>query len=262
MLTCETPKRKRLMRILITFFCLISISCSPFQVFNKYSYRQDKASHIKTVIITPIDMIRSNPKGTDYKKAKNLETAIEDYVRASGYSVMSNALLANKWRTEAQMAGGFFNPMSGEIDGVKISTCLMKAIGKTKEEEAFDGVVFAQLVERPAILMGDRVYWDGCSRKILDDNNDVVTGISWSGEMKAISLQIQVFDKNHQLIFQNIGPIEFPFELMSSYNSKEFVWKDTLQFNTDETKEGIGIAFYPFIGNVNYPKNPKFYEDQ
>ena len=141
------------------------------------------------------------------------------------------------------------------------NSCLIKVIAKTKETEKFDGVVFIQLIERPAKLMGDRVYWDGCSRKLLDDDGNVITEVSWRGEMNALSLLVQVFNDNHQLVFQNIGAIEFPFELKEEYDSKEFVWKKELQFNQDEIEEGISIAFHPLIYYSKYPKKPNYYEE-
>jgi hypothetical protein len=109
--------------------------------------------------------------------------------------------------------------------------------------------------------MGDRIYWDGCSRKIFDNKGDVITDVAWRGEMNALSLQTQVFDNQHNLIFQNIGAIEFPFELMESYTEKQFEWKKSLQFKDEEIEEGIRIALHPLVPYEMYPKEPNFYDE-
>jgi hypothetical protein len=240
--------------------CLSLISCSPYQKFFRYDYNLKEAERIRKVVITPIEMIRARPRGTDYAMMKNIEHIIKNYMERNGYVVVSNKILEENWKNEVKNMDGFFDPATGKIDASKISGCLIKTIAKTKETEEFDGVVFIPLIERPAKLMGDRVYWDGCARKLLNDNGDVITEVTWRGEMKALSLQIQVFDNNHHLVFQSVGGIEFPYELKEEYSSKEFAWKKKMQFKEDEIFEGIAIAFHPLIQYDKYPEKPVYYE--
>ena len=237
------------------------MSCSPYNKFFRYDYEVGRAKDIRSVVISPIDMIRDRPNGTDLTQIRKLEEKILNYLHTNGYVVEENELLVKNWQKEADKANGFFDPTTGKIDGSKISICLLKAIGKTREKQDFDGVMFLQLIERPAKLMGDRVYWDGCSRKLFDKNGDVITEVTWRGEMKALSLQVQLFDKEHKLVFQNIGAIEFPYELEESYTEKKFVWKSQLKFEDKEIEEGIKIALHPLIRFEGFPKNPNYYEE-
>jgi hypothetical protein len=240
---------------------LIFASCSPYQKYFKFDFEPQKAERIKSIVVTPIDMIQARPQGTDAATIKRFEMKIKEYLVSHEYIVESNDTLARNWKIESDKMDGFFDPSTGRLDAAKINICLIKAIAKTKEEQVFNGVLYIQLVERPAKLMGDRVYWDGCSRKLLDANGDVITATEWRGEMKGLSLQAQLFDGNHYMVFQNIGAIEFPFELDEDQNGKQFVWKKTLQFKDDEIKEGISIALHPLIPYDNYPRKPSFYEE-
>jgi hypothetical protein len=167
---------------------LVVMNCSPYQMYYKYELQNQDLKNLKSVIITPIDMIQMRPKGADLKKINELEELIKNYLTRNGYDVISNKLLVDNWHNEIKNIDGFFDPSTGELDAQKISVCLMKAIAKTKEEVKIDGVIFIQLIERPAKLIGDRVYWDGCSRKLLDEYGNELVDIIWQGEMKALSL--------------------------------------------------------------------------
>jgi hypothetical protein len=240
---------------------LFTVYCSPYQKYFPYQYEPLQANRVNSIVVTPIDMIRARPQGINTQKISKLEAKITDYLHTNRYEIESNDLLVKNWEHEAGEFGGFFNPYTGKIDASKIAMCLVKAIGKTHEEQNFDGVLFVQLIERPAKLMGDRVYWDGCSRKLLDDNGDVITDVTWRGEMAALSIQVQLFDNQHHLVFQNIAAIEFPYELVEDHMEKKFVWKKELLFKDEEIEEGIGIALHPLIHYDRYPAKPNYYEE-
>lgn len=244
--------------LLIALLC--TLGCSPYQKYFRYSYEAEQTKAIRSVVITPIDMIRALPQGSNTHGIRRLEKRIENHLRSSGYEVLPNGLLAKNWVFEVEKVDGFFDPTTGRIDASKIARCLANAIEKTRENQDIDGVVFVQIIERPAKMVGDRVYWDGCARRIFDSRGDIVSDVSWRGEMKALSLQVQLFDKQHNLVFQNIGGIEFPFELVEEYAETRLEWKKELRFRDEEVEEGARIALHPLVHYGNYPKEPRFYE--
>jgi hypothetical protein len=204
-------------------------------------------------------MIREPPQGLSPGKIRELEKSIEVYIREKGYHVGDNRQLAEEWKNEAQSEKGFYDPVSGQLDWPKIHACLMKAIERVNEKQNIDAVIFIQVVSRPARLMGDRVYWDGCSKKVYDDNGDEVLEVNWRGEIEGLSLRVQIFNRDRLLLFENIGALEFPYILHNSYQDINLKWKDTLRFDSNEIKEGMAIAFHPFIQDIRFPKHPKFY---
>ena len=119
----------------------------------------EKTESIHSIVITPIDMIRARPQGTDAMTIGKLELKLQNYLRSNGFAVEDNGLLVENWQNEAKEANGFFDPTTGKIDGAKISMCLQNAIGQTRKKQNFDGVLFVQLIERPAKLIADRAYW-------------------------------------------------------------------------------------------------------
>jgi hypothetical protein len=237
------------------------LTCTPFQQYFRYDYDEVKAKAIKSVVIVPADMVRERPRGMSAGDLRRFEDAFAGYVESHGYVVVNNASLMEKWRTEEKGAHGFFDPVSGKIDSAKLNVCLQRTIAQTHAEQDFDGVILPQFVLRPARLMGDRVYWDGSDRKIFEYNGDVVVNVDWRGEIDALSLQVQVFNKAHDEVLRNTGAIEFPFVLKKAYGREEFVWKDSLQLINEEIMEGIGVALHPFIPFADYPQRPRFSED-
>lgn len=240
---------------------VLCCTISPYLRYYPFNYRKDTDKKIRTVIIAPIDMVQTRPQGMSVEQLRWLEKELALYMQTNGYQTLPNDILQRLWNSETAAISGFFNPSNGKVDADKISTCLMRAIAKTRNEQAVDGVLFVQLVQRPAKLMGDRVYWDGGARRIYDENGNVTTGVSWSGEMSALSLQIQLFNSNHQIVFQSIGPVEFPFVYQSGFRERQFVWKKQFILDEDEIHEGIAIALHPLIPYAGYPKHPQFYTD-
>lgn len=256
----KLKKGKNMKNKILCIAILIGINCSPFQQYYKFSYDDLKVNKIKTIMLIPLAMIREPPQGASISTMNRLEESINAYLIKNGFNIISNELLTENWKEVIKGIPGFYDPATGQIDLNTINSCLLQAIEKTKQKKQFDGVLFFQLIERPANLMGDRVYWDGCSRHILDDDGQIITDVTWRGESKALSLLAQLFDGNNNLIFQNIGAIEFPYELQENYNSKELKWKDTLQFKQKDILEGIAIALHPLIFYSKYPQKPNFYE--
>ncbi len=245
----------------ILLIAVILISCSPHLKYFHFEYNHEKCHQIKSVVVTPIDMVWDKPKGATDQCIAKVETTIEEYLKDNGFSVLSNKILEKHWEEESQKAGGFFDPRTGKVNGSKVSKHLMNTIKIAGEIQNFDAIIFLRIMKRPAKLVGDRVYWDGSSRKIYDDNGDVITDVTWQGEIGALSLSIQIFNRNQKLLFRSVGALEFPYEFSKTYTKKEFVWKQQFNFNTDEVMEGISVALHPFIAYKNYPKNPQFYQE-
>jgi hypothetical protein len=230
--------------------------------YYKYDYNRMMSNEIKSVIITPLDMIRERPKRMSVQQIDKIDSMLAHYLEQNGIHVFSDSSLVSAWENESKKMGGFFDQTTGELIGSKINTCLTKSITQVRQKIPVDGTVLAQFIVRSAQLAGDRVYWDGCSRKLFDPNKNFISEGSFSGKIDALSLQIKIFNRNNQLVFQNIGGIEFPYILSDPEDTKEFVWKDSLTLNQSDVYESICLAFHPFIKWVKYPKSPYFYEEQ
>jgi hypothetical protein len=220
------------------------------------------SNEIKSVIISPLDMIRERPNNMSVQQIDKIDSMIAQYLEQNGIHVFSDSSLVSAWENETKKIGGFFDQTTGELIGSKINTCLTKSVTQVRQKIPVDGTVLTQFIARSAQLAGDRVYWDGCSRKLFDPNKNFISEGSFSGKIDALSLQVMIFDRDNQLVFQNIGGIEFPYILSDPDDTKEFVWKDSLTFNPVDAFESICLVFHPFIKWAKYPKSPNFYEEQ
>ena len=104
---------------------LVFSFCSPYQKYFRYDFKEDDAKLIKTVVVTPIDMIRMRPQGTNFQMINKLETSIKDYIINNRYNVISNKVLIENWINEVKKIDGFFDPATGKIDASKINGCLI-----------------------------------------------------------------------------------------------------------------------------------------
>lgn len=250
------------MKIFFLGCLLLFVSCSPYQKYYHYDYLPQSAKRIKSVLISPVELIREIPKGADPEKIRRLNRAIELYVKENGFTVVSNEQFVSNWTNQSKAAGGFFDASTGKINAAKIARYLGYALEDTKRNQKFDAFIDAQIIERPARLMGDRVYWDGSFRSIFDERGDKVIDVSWRGEPDALSLLIVVFGASNSVVFKSIGALEFPRVLKEMDNGQVLAWKDSLQFNKDEIEEAVKIAFHPFIKFDKYPQEPNFYETE
>jgi hypothetical protein len=237
------------------------LSCSPFMHYCRYEYYPEQASGIRRVMVAPLDMVRELPKGMGVRHAMQLESAIAGYLTAHGLQVEPSRALVEAWQSEAVSAGGFFDPLSGAVDSVKIRRALARAMAEAQKTTPVDAVILAQIVKRDATLAGDHVYWDGCARRFVDSRGDVVTDGDFRGEADGLSLQVGVYDAEQYAVFRSCGGLLFPYAVLETYQHREFVWKIPKTLDSLDAQASVRTAFHPFVPWDRYPQNPRYGEE-
>ena len=112
---------------------------------------------------------------------------------------------------------------------------------RLREEHDFDVLVLASVLMRTARLTGGRMArWDGVRRQMSAPG-----GMTWSGATSAASLQVRVYDERGVRVFMGIGGLDHVFR--ADVSEKRFVVLDDPLSDREALREGIAIAFHPFV---------------
>jgi hypothetical protein len=207
------------------------------------------------VMIAPINIGKPSRKYLD-KGEKRVDRYIEDYLKQNGFEVVSNRPFESRWQQALRKYGQVYDPSTG-----KFSHYYQSALAETLKQ-VFDGlpnldaVVFTDLVERE-IMFSDGMQhiarWDGVQRKpkFTGTGDSVSEDFSWQQNVDAVSLAINVYDRNLRNVFQSAGGLEVTDAL--NMRDAKFVRRNDVLENDTNIEEGIQLAFHPLIVMEDYP---------
>lgn len=253
------------MRFKILFLFILTLSsCSP-KLY--YHYRYDKMffdkNNIKRVVIA--SMPSQLPEGvTNDKYLKELMNEIKLYVQTNNYEIVSETLIEDYYKKIIDKTGGYYDSRTGAIDVNKKNMIMNQFYEMIKEDNICDIIIYPRILVRPAENEFKSAKWDGVSRNLyLYGPRNIVRDGRWSGDSRALSLNITIYNLEDQLVFENNGGIDLLTK--NEYNEFKKVWevkyrKSPLQ-NTSYFNGAIKIAFHPFIHYEDYPVSANFYKN-
>lgn len=234
-------------------FALVIGSCATTNRVNYPDYQLDdeeyqKISLNKSVYIAPIDQL-SNRIGSFREVYRTIQSEIESYMRSNGFNVLPSKEFENSFTKNLQIVGGFFHQQNGQIDTQLLNKCIKNTITELKQKYEFSAIVLPYLVFSPLKLKRPYMQgtWDGVERQI---KTNTVSGMSFS-PIQTMSLKLVVLSNDGNWIFKSQGGIDFIQKVKEVGTTTErrvaLAWKESKDFSIRDIREGIEIAFHPFI---------------
>ncbi len=134
-------------------------------------------------------------------------------------------------------------------------------VSRLREQWVFDAVVVPTLLYRKVEIHGSRVKWDGVVRELRGLRAPMSGRFSSRGSHSviAISLHLIVLGASSDEHFHGIGGLEILQEvddLRRSHRRMHFRIREDLFQQPDLLREGIAIAFDPYLGPPENPAAP------
>lgn len=148
------------------------------------------------------------PRDLDYPEAvrEQLEAAIEDELRAAAIDVVPAAEVAPLVREIALAQGGFYDPVTGELDQAK-EKAIEAEVERTLEERFHpDAVLHPALWIRQAGVFGDIASWDGFTQWALLESFWHAKG--WRGRLSALSLVVKLTRPGGEALYAKAGGLQ------------------------------------------------------
>lgn len=207
------------------------------------------------VMIAPINIGKPSRKFLE-KGEKRVDRYIEDYLKAHGYEVVSNRPFDSRWQQAQRKYGQVYDPSTGKFSRYHQSALAETLTQVFADQPNLDAVIFTDLVEREIMFsdgMQHLARWDGVQRKpkFTGTGDSVSSDFSWQQNVAAVSLAINVFDRNLKNVFQSAGGLEVTDAL--NLRDAKFVRRNDVLENETQITEGIALAFHPLIEMEDYP---------
>ena len=117
--------------------------------------------------------------------------------------------------------------------------------------------MFTDLLEQEATFAGMQhiARWHGVSRKptLQGPGDGVSADFNWNAPVKVASLWVSVYNMDLQRVFTSIGGLDTTQAINTRSSSGAFVRRRSMLENESHIREGIELAFHPFIVMEAWP---------
>lgn len=128
-----------------------------------------------------------------------LQDAVSHFLVAAGFDVIGPAEYQAEFDRLNQLAGGIYDPATGELREDAARTVHETALSGIASKRAADGFVLIEVVQQPAEFFRKRATWDS----VEDPSNH-----SGSGTLPALSLQVRISNVAGKVLYERRGGIQ------------------------------------------------------
>lgn len=244
--------------ILLQILLLVSACSLRTNKDTLYPYQfNDNSKPIKTVLIADINAgVPSRHYLSRYEAGLDDETS--QFLSKRGYNLLSSRLFSSIWHKTKQNYGSIFNPNTGKMT-VGFEKALASTLNKLfTQQPQLDAVIFTDLIEsRIQFGSGGKktAMWDGVQRKIKVQGvgEAFKTDYNWLKNISGLSIAITVIDRDLNIVQHSVGGIQIAHAIEVRNKTGEFVRRKNLLRNKKEIKQGLELAFHPWINMKSYP---------
>ena len=249
--------------VAITGLVCLLLACSSTPTYNAsvFPYEIDEqrlaADRPKTLVIAHVNLGAPSRNYLE-KEAPRIDAMVSTYLKENGYTLLPQREFQQHWNTAVRAYGDPVDPTSGRVNMksfAQIMTGIRDEMRKTTDLDAF---VFTDLVEVQTAFSGGLQHvarWHGVSRKpsLQGPGSGVSTDFDWSMLVAAASLQVSIYDMDLKRVFLSYGGLDVTEAIDTRSASGRYVRRREILTNDVYIREGIELAFYPFVPSENWP---------
>ena len=241
-------------------FLLFGCSSTPTYNATVYPYEINQArvdqDDIKTLVIAHVNLGLPSRNYLN-KEAPRIDAAVGAYLKENGFKVLPQRDFEQHWNTAVRAYGNPVDPTSGKVN-MKTFSQIMTSVRDEMRDTGLDAFVFTDLVELQTAFSGGLQHlarWDGVTRKptLQGPGDGVNANFDWGLPVDAASLQINIFDMELKRVFSSRGGLDATEAIDSRSSSGRYIRRREILENEKNLREGIEIAFYPFIETESWP---------
>lgn len=249
---------------LLALICLLP-ACSSTPSYNPtvfpYEIEQQRidTQNIRTVVIAHVNL--GLPSRTYLEKeAPRIDTQVSAYLKENGYKVLPQREFEQRWNKAVRAYGDPVDPTTGKVN-MKTFSQIMVNVRDEMRSLGLDAFVFTDLVELETAFSGGLQHlarWDGVTRKpgLQGPGDGVTADFDWNMLVAVASLQVSIYDMDLQRVFASRGGLDATEAIDTRSSSGRYIRRRQILENDSYIREGIELAFYPFIATDNWPGKP------
>jgi hypothetical protein len=242
------------------------LGCSSAPTYNPSVFAFDlntealAKTEVKTVVIPHVNLGTPSRKYLE-KEAPRIDGYVTKYLKDNGYKVLPQRDFKQQWNTAVRAFGNPVDPTTGKVNMKTFSQIMISVRDQMKKTSGLDAFVFTDLVEFEVPFAGGLKHlarWDGVSRKpsLQGPGSGVSADFDWNMQAAVASLQVSIYNIELQRLFLSRGGLDATDAIDSRSSSGRYIRRRSILENEDHIREGIGLAFHPFIEMAAWPGNP------
>ncbi len=250
---------------LFALLSLVLLGCASAPTYNPSVFPYDineellAKSDVKTVVIAHVNL---GPPSRSYleKEAKRIDGYVDKYLREKGYKVLPQREFKQHWSTAVRAFGNPVDPTSGKIN-MKTFAQIMVSVRDQMKKSNLDAFIFTDLLELQVSFSSGLKHiarWDGVNRKptLQGPGSGVSADFDWYKQASVASMQISIYDIELQRLFTSRGGLDATEAIDTRSSSGRYIRRRNILENLTYLREGIELAFHPFIEMEAWPGNP------
>jgi hypothetical protein len=242
--------------------CLLA-ACASQSSYNAtvFPYQLDEAklaeTNIKRVVIASVNL--GTPSRNYLEEVEpRIDKAVAEYLEENGIEVVPGRRFEQEWKTAVRVYGNPYDPTSGKMNQKTFALCLISVRDAIAKSQRLDAVVFTDLLEVEVPFSGGMKHlarWHGVARKpsLQGPGEGVSADFDWNRPAKAASLWVNVYNIDLERVFNSVGGLDTTEAIDTRSSSGRFVRRRSMLENDNFIREGVELAFHPFIEMDDYP---------
>ena len=241
-------------------FLLLACSSSPTYNASVFPYEIDQArldqDDIKTVVLAHVNL---GAPSRNYltKEAPRIDALVSAYLKENGFKVLPQRDFEQLWNTAVRSYGNPVDPTTGKVN-MKSFAQIMNTVRDEMRDTGVDAFIFTDLLELQTAFTGGLQHvarWDGVSRKpsMQGPGDGVSADFDWAMLLDVASLQVSIYDIELKRVFASRGGLDATQAIDSRSSKGRYIRRREILENETHVREGIELAFYPFIHSENWP---------
>lgn len=191
---------RNLLTLLFVFVPVVSVSAAEDSAFtgDKREFRK----LYKTIALSPVDAQGGLVVPADVAAA--IEEEITERFERRGHKVLPSVELKRIRETMAEQVGGLPAAATTSAERKKLRAVHTHALRELWYRHDIDAVATVRIRIVDAQFAKGRAEWDGAKQKVEAKGRDR----GYSGDIKASSIALAVFDASGRLLYENWGGLE------------------------------------------------------
>lgn len=243
--------------------CSLLVACASTSIENNTAFPYEIATEaiasqdIKRVVVAHVNL--GSPSRRYLQEAESrVDKAVANYLEDNGIDVVPSRKFEQEWKTAVRVYGNPYDPTSGRINQKTFTLIMISVRDKLREQGTVDAIIFTDIMEREVSFSGGLKHlarWDGVARKpsLQGPGDGVSSDFDWGRTATAASLWVNVYDMELQRLFSSIGGMDTTQAIDTRSASGRFVRRRSILESEGNIREGVELAFHPFIVMDDYP---------
>ena len=224
--------------------CATATPHEPFKV-----ERDEIFARVKTIAIMPVAVPGNLDREAEI--ARRYESLIAERLARLDFTVLPSSEYIAIWNPMVAKVGGFFDPVTGEIDRKEYRAVRNLAMREMVDRHGVDAFLRPRIEVVRANWANNEASWHGVTEAATGEEGFLADffAAGASGHMTALSLAVVIANANDDIYYTNYGGIQLLYHVSGGSNFNA-VPEQELFVDPARDEQAVAISLAPLLGET------------